>query len=291
MEGRITRFDEGWFQGTLPQLASWLYTWALLVPGESAFFEVELAAHLEFTLFLATLAGLPVLVRWLTRRRGHRGSWAAVFLFPGIFLYDSNLNVGAEHVLAFWAVPIALALARFQRNPDPKGGVLLGIMLAGAMLTKYQAVYFLPGVIGLLVYGLIRRRRTRAALPAILVVAASVLGLTSTHWLKNWLWYENPLYPFLHGFFGGAPWAEGVRVGIEDPGWRPTGTLFEKTAESFAAIFSFSFDVHDWERFHGDVPVFGSLFTLLLLPLLFLRRSTRKPLIPMTPTITGGGDR
>ena len=37
---------------------------------------------------------------------------------------------------------------------------------------------------------------------------------------------------------------------------------------------------------HTESPITQTCFALL-----FLKRSTRKPLIPMTPTITGGGDR
>ncbi len=287
-EGRIAPFPEGWFQGTLPQLATWLYTWALLVPAGSHFFEIELAAHLEFTLFIATLAGIPVLVRWLTRRRGHRGSWAAVFLFPGIFLYDSNLNLGADHVLAFWAVPIALAVPRLGHGNGVKGGVLLGVMLAGAVLTKYQAIYFLVGVGWLVAFGLrpwlrrpgqaapeLLRATLRQRLFTLAVVTLVALALTSPTWLKNWIWYQNPLYPFMHETFGGEPWAEGVQVGLHDSRWWPSGRMPQKLAETFGALFTFSFVPHDWPKFHGAVPVFGSLFTLMLLPLMWLRRTGR----------------
>ncbi len=288
VEARIAPFTEGWFQGTLPQLATWLYTWAFLAPAETRFFEIELAAHLEFTLFLATLAGIPVLVRWLTRRRGHGGSWAAVFLFPGILLYDSNLNLSADHVLAFWAVPIALAVARLGHGKGMKGGVLLGVMLAGATLTKYQAVYLLAAAGCLMALDLrswLRRpvpaapkpfaRRLRGRLLALAAGALAMLALTSPHWLKNWIWYENPLYPFMQGTFGGEPWADGVQVRIADPAWQPSGTLAQRVAESLEAVLTFSFVPNDWPKFHGEVPVFGSLFTLMLLPLLWLRRTDR----------------
>ncbi len=294
-EGHIAPFAEGWFQGTLPQLATWLYTWAFLVPTDSHFFEIELAAHLEFTLFIATLAGIPVLVRWLTGRRGHRGSWAAVFLFPGLFLFDSNLNLNADHALAFWAVPIALAVRRLGNRDGIKAGVLLGIMLAGAVLTKLQAVYFLVGVGWLVAFdlwscfrqpagGTFRppgaapkppRQALRKHLFALAAVALVALVLTSPHWLKNWAWYQNPLYPFMHETFGGEPWADGVQVRVANPIWQPSGTMPRKVAETLGAVFTFSFVPHDWTKFHGEVPVFGSLFTLMLLPLVFLRRTRR----------------
>ena len=114
--------------------AAWLYTWAFTLPGFDLAEHIVLSAHLEFFLFLATLAGIPLLVERLLPKSRVRGAWAATFLFPGIFLYDSSLGVAADHVLAFWAVPIALTAFRFVRAWTPSRGVLLGAMLAGAAL-------------------------------------------------------------------------------------------------------------------------------------------------------------
>jgi hypothetical protein len=41
------------------------------------------------------------------------------------------------------------------------------------------------------------------------------------------------------------------------------------------ALYTFSFEPNDWEQFHGRVPVFGSLFTLTLLALPFLKNTRR----------------
>ena len=55
------------------------------------------------------------------------------FLFPGLFLYDSSLGLGADHVLAFWAVPLALAVRRLLHRPTSAGrAMLVGLMMAGA---------------------------------------------------------------------------------------------------------------------------------------------------------------
>ena len=60
--GRIGRFPEGWFAGALPHLASWLYTWPFTLRTVNLFGHVELAAHLEFALFVATVFSTPLLV-------------------------------------------------------------------------------------------------------------------------------------------------------------------------------------------------------------------------------------
>ena len=49
----------------------------------------------------------------------------------------------------------------------------------------------------------------------------------------------------------------------------------EGVIETLRALVTFSFVPHDWSTLHGKVPVFGSLFTLLL-PCLLLFRKTRR---------------
>ena len=126
VSGRVYRLDEGWFNGTMPHLATWLQTWSFLSPFGQLFDRLELAAHLEFVIFVATLASLPVLIDALLPRPRLGSSWALRFLFPGVLLYDSSLGGGADHVLAFWAVPLFLALRRFWKRPTTTHGVSSG---------------------------------------------------------------------------------------------------------------------------------------------------------------------
>ena len=98
----------GWYVGTSPHLASFLYTWAFLQPASDLFDRIELAAHIEFVCFLFMLAAIPVLVRRLVRGTRARFTWVARFLFPGIFLYDSSLVTGADHVAAIFAYDLRL---------------------------------------------------------------------------------------------------------------------------------------------------------------------------------------
>ena len=65
-EGAVRPFVEGWYQGALPHLASILYAWAFMRPWAGLFDHVELAAHLEFVLFLETLFCVAVLVRLMS---------------------------------------------------------------------------------------------------------------------------------------------------------------------------------------------------------------------------------
>jgi hypothetical protein len=285
--GAIRRFPEGWFPGAYPHLASLLYTWAFSLPSTALFDRVELAAHLELTLFLATLASVPVLVRCLVPHTRPSAAWTALFLFPSVFVYDSSLTTAGDHVLAFWAIPIFVALRRALRRLDLGHCLLLAIALAGAALTKYQAGCLLVFPVLAVLVRAVRRRQYKG--PLALVVAGLVL--TSPHWLKNWLWYGDPLYPILHAYLPGRPWTADSNALFDAYAavnlWRPTATtLAGKLLETLGAMFTFSFVPHDWEEFHHGAPVLGSLFSILVLVLPFVKGGRR--LLPLALcTFTG----
>lgn len=274
--GAIGKTPEGWFQGTLPQLATWLFTWAFLVPNASLAFKLRLVGHIELALLVGTVAAVPVMARHLLPGRRLRGVWPVFFLFPGIFLYDSNLNGSADHVHAFWALPIALAFWRICQRPGWRRAVLFGAMLGGAVATKYQALYFIVGLAFLSAFHLVRLVRTKVLVTpfvgALGVAALALVLVTAPHWAKNWIQHQNPLYPFAHGWFGGSPWEPGTVVKIEDPGWRPEGSTSQMLLETLRGTFTFSLSSHDWYHFHRDRPVFGALFPLILIPLLASRK-------------------
>ena len=95
LEGTVRTFPEGWWLAAYPHSASLIYTWAFLLPSSLFFHKLELCAHLELAVFLATIASIPTLVRTLVKDASGRGTWVTIFLFPGIFLYDGNLHAGA----------------------------------------------------------------------------------------------------------------------------------------------------------------------------------------------------
>jgi hypothetical protein len=274
---RIAPFTEGWFLGAYPRLATIVYLWAFLLPGTQLFDRVLLSAHLEFVLFAATLASIPVLVRRLTGGPLRWETFSAAFLFPAILLYDGALFVAADHVLAFFAIPVYLALLRAVREPTPRRLAVTAVPLAGALLTKYQAVYFLPAVAGGVVWalaGAARVGRRALATAALGVCTALLVGLvlTAPHWLANWTWYGDPLYPMLHAHLSEHPWSLGAERRIDTflgtEKWIPHGSWLSKLVETARALVTFSMEPHDWPTYHGKVPIFGSLFTIMsfLLP-------------------------
>lgn len=294
-EGAMRRFPEGWFIGAAPHLASFLYTWAFLLPKALTFDRIELAAHLELTIFLFGVLGIPALFRRLTRSldvgpQAHRVAWVARFLFPGILLYDSSLCLGADHIASAFAAPIYLLLIRAYRDLAPRVCLLLALALTGALLTKYTGALLLvaPALIVIPLravwLGVQRARRRGDPLPhpfwagPVLALAAGVI-LTAPHWLKNLAWYGDPLYPVLHAKLHPRPWtadsATRFEIGfMQSQLWKPERD-WNGLKTTLKALFTFSFLPNDWEKFHGQSPVFGSLFTFCIGLLPFLKRTKR----------------
>jgi hypothetical protein len=270
--GGLRPFREGFYNATLPQLASFLYTWAFMSPGD-LFHRMALSAHLEFTLFVATLAGIGVVARRLCGARAPLAG-ALMFVFPGFLMFDSNLILGADHVLAFWVPPLLIAVLRWARRFETREALLVAVLMGGAMLTKYQAIYILVPLALWAVAAAIRFRRWRP----LVAWALAVLVVWSPHWLKNAVFYGDPFYPMLHGWLPSHPYppgADALRAQVlTPPRFRLTGTSGQKILDTLVVPFSFSFVPHDWD-FHGARPIFGSLFTCLLIGLPFARARLR----------------
>ena len=272
-EGRISAFSEGWVPGALPQLASLLWTWALCMPG-ALFDRVITAAHVELVIFLFTLVGVSALVKRALGRRVP-GAWVSLFLFPGIFCYDSGLVLGADHVAAVFAAPILLLSLRYWNGAERGHALLLAAATAGAVCTKYTALNLVPVPLSVVA---VRAYRDRALTPALTFVGAA-LALTSPHWLKNWAFYGDPVFPVLRHWLPAHPWAAAAEA--------PHRTWFTLKAppanlsgivDMVKTFATFSFVPHDFPQYHRDVPVFGSLFTLTT-PFLFVIRKQRVTLV------------
>ncbi len=290
--GGLRRFPEGWIFAGAPHLGSMLYTWAFLVPRGDLYDHMVLCQHLEMVVFLGTtFLGIGALVRRLVPHADVRVVWVARFLFPGVLLYDSSLSGGADHLSAMYGPAIFLALLRTWPRLDTRSSALLGALIAGATMTKYTlAIMLLPSLtvaltlrVVLLAVAAFRERARTGRLelgwlrgPAALVGVGLLVG--APHWLKNLVHYGDPAYPLLHRFTSPRPWsqdaAELYQHGFSTGLWAATHDL-SGLLDSLEASVKFSFEPNDWPRFHGEKPVFGSLYTLLLPGVVFLQRRRR----------------
>jgi hypothetical protein len=284
-EGAIRRFPEGLLAGTYPELATLIYTWAFLLPGTTLFDHIELAAHLEFAAFLGMLAAIPSLVRHLVPGVDAHWSWATFFLFPAIFVYDSELCCGADHFAALFAAPIFIALFRAWERPSAGACALVAVFVSGALSTKYTAAGL---AIGPAIAIAIRAAQLRAWKGLAAFVAVTLI-VTSQHWLRNWVFYGDPVYPLLADVFNPRPWTvDSARwqATFQEIKWIPDTVLVREIRDLLRILVTFSFDVHDFPSYHGKIPVFGSLFTFATVALPFLR-GTRRPWAVTLATYAG----
>jgi hypothetical protein len=291
VQGGIRPAVEGWVFTARPHFTSFLYTWAFLLPGR-LFDKMELAAHLEFFIFVVTtVVGIPAIVRKLVPRADPRWVWAARFVFPGVMLYDSSVSGGADHVGAMFGVPIALCLFRALRDLDLRFVGLLGVFLAAAALTKETvAIMLVPAPLAL-VFGralMMAYRAARKQLPdehrrrwlyAPLLLGGVSIVASAPLWGTNFAFYGDPLYPLLNKVLHAHPFTDQAayrfKYGyLESKMWAPARDL-NGLLRTLLALVDYSFVPNDWPKFHRNVPVFGSLFTLLLPCLLFLRKTKR----------------
>ena len=249
------------------------------------------SAHIEFTTFLFSIAAIPALVRRLVPKARAEWTWAARFLFPGVFLYDSSLSLGADHVGALFVIPIYLLLLRAYSKLEPRLCVLLAMMIAGGIMAKLTCLLMLMPIPAIamaaralwMARSSYRNSGERGARDAWLIGPLVTIGTglvcTAPFWLKNWIWYGDPIYPSLHKYLHLRPWtqdgADLFEYGYKaHQFWRPSHDL-AGIKRTLIALFEFSFIPNDYSAYHGKVPVFGSLFTLLLVTLPFLRGTKR----------------
>jgi hypothetical protein len=285
-EGRIVAFDGNWHR-EYPHLASILDTYGFLVPGLAhPALRWMMALHGEVALFVWTLVGIAAVANWMVRAPAVRGAWAAMFLFPGIFIYDGNIGGGADHVLAFFAAPLFLLSVRAPTWRSDRPLFLWGALAGAAIMTKYLGIYtVIPLGIVLLAGMVLRRRDVRPFDRRLLRSAAWLAGgfvlVVAPHFTKNIVSHANPVYPMLLGWFPHShPIVRDAQSIVEnitaDRNWRaPTG-LGPKVRESLGLIWTFAFKPH--YSFMGDIPTFGFAFTLAL-PLLIAIRDRKRLLV------------
>jgi hypothetical protein len=287
--GRIIPFLAD-YNRNVPHLASLIYTWGYLLPEKKEAVRWMFVLHSEFSLWVWTLVAVAAALRAILNEPTLRRAWVSFFLFPVIFVYDNNLGGASDHVCGFFAIPIAIATLRTCERFRPGWCALLAIVSAGAVLTKLQALFLvLPASLVLAFHWLwqmtrhLRSRGGKTEPPASslrdlwwapAIVIAVGLGTFAPHAIRAFVFYNNPFYPFLQDVFvRSTPTVPNaaylVTRALADPLYQPQGTLIEKALHAAELFVTFSFVPH--YSFSRDMPIFGSLFTLLFPCVLFIR--------------------
>jgi hypothetical protein len=298
--GRLVPFPADWAKNH-PQLAAIVFAWAYMVPGLIEPERWVQALHIEFVLFLFTLAGVGATVRAITGGKPVRAAWAGFFLFPAIFVYDCNLQGSADHVLAFFTLPVFLAALRAGTTLARRDMALVGAFVGAATLVKYQSMYLcgmasIPLACGWLRAAWQRARRQESALDwrelvRLPLIVLGVMAVTcSPHFIRNWVFYGNPFYPYMQQLIASHPTFPNANLYVHktflDPSLRLTGKLPDRIKDLFEVLLTFSWVPHyfGWSR---EYPAFGSLYTLCLPLSLLLPRPRRLTWIALLAGFTG----
>jgi hypothetical protein len=275
--GAIRPFREGWTLGTQPQMASLLYAWAMVVTPQPAI-SFTSAAFIELSFVAAAVLGVVPLTRMLLggRERAH-WAWACAALFPALLRYPPRIE--ADYVVAAFAPPLLLAAFKVWEDADRRSLVVGALMLSGLLLVKYSAINTALPPLLLAGAGLLRRlwRARKSGLLSEAVSSAKALGIaglallaaTSTHWLKNLIFYRDPLFPNYSppGAFTPVTLASYKAVvqqlWVPAPGW-------PGWKETLQVLFTFSYEPHEYTEYNAGHAIFGSVFSLTLPALLLL---------------------
>jgi len=149
---------------------------------------------------------LVVSATWIVGKRWIGGSvgWLAACVLVGI----PTLPVWASfaYIDLAWTVYEFLALAcvlEWWDREDTSWLILAGLFVGLAMGTKYIAVAGLA-VLGLAVLWRVRREGWRAISGAGLAIGVPAVLVALPWYLKNLVWFGNPVYPL---YFGGPEWS------------------------------------------------------------------------------------
>ena len=285
MAGGLVRSPEGDYLLSLPQLASWINTWALMAPLAGLTDKLQLALHLELFTVLVGAATIPPLTRaiWPHLPRGSaRLAWVAFFFFPSIYIYDNGLFGGADHVAALWAAPMVLTWLQARSRADARSWVLWGLVTTGALAKYTSLMLVLPLTLVAAVDWLWQfRSSSRVGRLGPLLAAGTTVLLAMPYWVRNWVWYHDPVYPLAARVFQPTPWAPDSeflfgRISVPTnfavgglPLWGREGTL----AGTLEALSDYWREVYTWADFTGQQPAFGFVFLVSLAALPFLRHA------------------
>ena len=174
------------FYGNLSQGLEMLFLMAFSIGKHSA----GALTHFAFLLILAAA------IIAYAKQIGHsKPGWlAALVIFTSpVIAMDATI---AYNDVAVTAVLFTLffALTRWDQERTTNWLIVAGLLAGFAYAIKYTAAIATPYAIGFVLW---RARTIKAALP---VVACATL-MIAPWMLKNWLWLDNPVSPFLNRVF------------------------------------------------------------------------------------------
>lgn len=190
-QGRVFPVTDNW-AGNMPFLVQMIYAVCLIA-------KADIAAKL-FSLLLAVICSLALYGfchRFLTRRAGVVAMFA---FFAAGMVVEVAITARVDVSLAGMLFVAAYAMMAYFQTGE-RGWIYLSAMLAGFSLgIKYSAgIYILLLAVMYLTEGFLRRQPLITVIKRGLIYTAIVLAISSPWFIKNLVWFGNPVYPFVTG--------------------------------------------------------------------------------------------
>lgn len=187
----------------IPFATEMLYGLGLALGTES------LAKLIHYGFGLATAAAI---YSWCLRRVDRKVALLATLLFYSapMVCFESSVATVELSMTFYLLLAAFLILEETQKeaaDQDPKWMILSGALAGFAVGTKYNAGLYMPVLALPLVYQSVRSGKVglNALLKQLTLFFGSAALVFSPWPIKDWLFYHNPVYPFLHDFFKGSP--------------------------------------------------------------------------------------
>ena len=193
--GGVTSFPDNIY-AYFPQLAEMLFLFGFAIAGEVG----AKLFHILFG-FLLALALYGFSRKYVSGNRALL-VLAIFFSIPSVMVILPRAYV--ELTFALYALIAIAALLEFFETQDQKWTVAAGIMVGGALATKYTGLQFLLLLILLILLEHLWARRKTLPMATLILLIASTPFLIPYLW-RNWHWTGWPLFPFDLGILGLDP--------------------------------------------------------------------------------------
>jgi hypothetical protein len=180
-----------------PDVVDDLYVWGLTWGGQSG----AKAFSVGYLLL-----GVVAIFGFARGRYGEKAGWWAALAFATVPVIAWESGTGYIDVAHGLFAGLGLAFAALAITGEAGSVLLAGVFLGFAAASKYTGLetIFIAAFL-LLLFAAFRKRAAEGFKQAVTV--AVLAGVIAAPWyVRNVMWVQNPVYPFLYERFGGANW-------------------------------------------------------------------------------------
>lgn len=202
MEGRI-HYIAFTHQAQFPMTAQMLYLLGLGLTDLKSTSVAKLFHWLFFVICQLTL------LCWgtATKQRSLRfGLYSAISFAALPIAFFEATTAYVDLALTAYGLLCLFAVSRFHSQPNGRWLVIAGIFAGAAAGTKYTGLLLIALLVIFGGWAIFRVKEPRWAH---LTVGTLLALLVASPWyVKNWLWTNNPVFPFAYSVFGGRNWTK-----------------------------------------------------------------------------------